>query len=131
MHQARASHTATSSLSQTHRLTSWASSWNRFSTRCIRKTLVYHMAEEYKINFYQKPAPPANPRVKSYNEIQRLLAQAPAPPTHELGLAILSLRSLGGHFGHPSTSCPRGTRLNFFGFCRFSPPSWTVPAVAW
>ena len=46
------------------------------------------MAEAYKINFYQKPAPPANPRVKSYNEIQRLLAQAPAPPTHELGLAI-------------------------------------------
>ena len=46
------------------------------------------MAEEYKINFYQKPAPPANPRVKSYNEIQRLLAQAPAPLTHELGLAI-------------------------------------------
>ena len=37
------------------------------------------MAEKYKINnFYQKPAPPANPRVKSYNEIQRLLAQAPA-----------------------------------------------------
>ena len=43
------------------------------------------MAEAYKINFYPKPAPPANPRVKSYNEIQRLLAQAPAPPTHEPG----------------------------------------------
>ena len=39
------------------------------------------MAEAYKINFYPKPAPPTNPRVKSYNEIQRLLAQAPAPPT--------------------------------------------------
>ena len=46
------------------------------------------MAEEYKINFYPKPAPPTKPRVKSYNEIQRLLAQAPAPPTHEPGLAI-------------------------------------------
>ena len=37
------------------------------------------MAEEYKINFYPKPAPPTNPRVKSFDEIQRLLAQAPAP----------------------------------------------------
>ena len=46
------------------------------------------MAEAYKINFYQKPAPPTNPKVKSYNEIQRLLAQAPAPPTHEPGLEI-------------------------------------------
>ena len=44
------------------------------------------MAEAYKINFYPKPAPPANPRVKSFDEIQRLLAQAPAPPTHEPGL---------------------------------------------
>ena len=35
------------------------------------------MAEAYKINFYPKPEPPTNPRVKSYNEIQRLLAQAP------------------------------------------------------
>ena len=35
------------------------------------------MAEAYKINFYPKPAPPANPRVKSYNEIQRLIAKAP------------------------------------------------------
>ena len=35
------------------------------------------MAEEYKINFYPKPAPPKNPRVKSFDEIQRLLAQAP------------------------------------------------------
>ena len=41
------------------------------------------MAEAYKINFYPKPAPPTNPRVKSFNEIQRLLAQAPAPPTHD------------------------------------------------
>ena len=39
------------------------------------------MAEAYKINFYSKPAPPAKPRVKSFDEIQRLLAQAPAPPT--------------------------------------------------
>ena len=39
------------------------------------------MAEAYKINFYPKPAPPTNPRVKSFDEIQRLLAQAPAPPT--------------------------------------------------
>ena len=45
------------------------------------------MAEEYKINFYPKPAPPTNPRVKSFEEIQRLLAKAPAPPTHEPGLA--------------------------------------------
>ena len=46
------------------------------------------MAEAHKINFYPKPPPPANPRVKSYNEIQRLLAQAPAPPIHEPGLEI-------------------------------------------
>ena len=46
------------------------------------------MAEAHKINFYPKPPPPANPRVKSYNEIQRLLAQAPAPLTHEPGLEI-------------------------------------------
>ena len=39
------------------------------------------MAEAYKINFYPKPAPPAKPRVKSFDEIQRLLAQAPAQPT--------------------------------------------------
>ena len=38
------------------------------------------MAEAYKINFYPKPAPPKNPRVKSFDEIQRLLAQAPTPP---------------------------------------------------
>ena len=44
------------------------------------------MAEAYKINFYPKPAPPAKPRVKSFEEIQRLLAQAPALPTHEPGL---------------------------------------------
>ena len=36
------------------------------------------MAEAYKINFYPKPVPPAKPRVKSFEEIQRLLAQAPA-----------------------------------------------------
>ena len=46
----------------------------------IGSVLVYHMAEAYKINFYPKPAPPTNPRVKSYNEIQRLLAKAPTPP---------------------------------------------------
>ena len=39
------------------------------------------MAEAYKINFYPKPVPPTTPRVKSFEEIQRLLAQAPAPPT--------------------------------------------------
>ena len=44
------------------------------------------MAEAYKINFYPKPTPPANPRVKSFDEIQRLLTKAPAPPTHEPGL---------------------------------------------
>ena len=44
------------------------------------------MAEAYKINFYPKPAPPANPRVKSFEEIQRLLTQAPQTPTHEPGL---------------------------------------------
>ena len=38
------------------------------------------MAEAYKINFYPKPAPPAKPRVKSFDEIQRLLAKAPTPP---------------------------------------------------
>ena len=41
------------------------------------------MAEAHKINFYPKPAPPTNPRVKSFEEIQRLLTKAPAPPTHE------------------------------------------------
>ena len=46
------------------------------------------MAEAYKINFYPKPAPPTKHRVKSFDEIQRLLAQAPAPPTHEPGLEI-------------------------------------------
>ena len=45
------------------------------------------MAEAYKINFYPKPAPPTNPRVKSFEEIERLLAKAPAPPTHEPGLS--------------------------------------------
>ena len=48
------------------------------------------MAEAHKINFYPKPAPPTKHRVKSYNEIQRLLAKAPAPPTHEPGLKIQS-----------------------------------------
>ena len=41
------------------------------------------MAEAHKINFYPKPTPPTNPKVKSFEEIQRLLAKAPAPPTHE------------------------------------------------
>ena len=40
------------------------------------------MAEAYKINFYPKPAPPTNPRVKSFEEIQRLLAQAPKVPEY-------------------------------------------------
>ena len=43
------------------------------------------MAEEYKINFYPKPTPPTNPRVIPFGEIQRLIAKAPAPPTHEPG----------------------------------------------
>ena len=43
------------------------------------------MAESHKINFYPKPLPPTNPRVKSFDEVQRLLAKAPAPPTHEPG----------------------------------------------
>ena len=43
------------------------------------------MAEEQKINFYPKPAPPKNPRVLSFEEIQRLLAKAPALPTHKPG----------------------------------------------
>ena len=45
------------------------------------------MAESHKINFYPKPAPPTNPRVIPFEEIQRLLAKAPAPPTHERGAA--------------------------------------------
>ena len=49
-------------------------------------TLVYHMAEAYKINFYPKPTPPINPRVKSFEEIQRLLAKAPAPPTQHTSI---------------------------------------------
>ena len=40
------------------------------------------MAEAHKINFYPKPAPPAKPRVKSFDEIQRLLAQAPQTPEY-------------------------------------------------
>ena len=40
------------------------------------------MAEAYKINFYPKPVPPTNPRVKSFEEIQRLLAQAPKAPEY-------------------------------------------------
>ena len=43
------------------------------------------MTEAHKINFYPKPAPPAKPRVKSFDEIQRLLAQAPSLPTHKPG----------------------------------------------
>ena len=41
------------------------------------------MAENHKINFYPKPAPPTNPKVLPFEEIQRLLAKAPTPPTHE------------------------------------------------
>ena len=41
------------------------------------------MADKHKINFYPKPAPPTNPRIIPFAEIQRLLAKAPAPPTHE------------------------------------------------
>ena len=40
------------------------------------------MAEAHKINFYPKPVPPTNPRVKSFEEIQRLLAQAPQTPKY-------------------------------------------------
>ena len=40
------------------------------------------MTEAHKINFYPKPAPPTNPRVKSFEEIQRLLAQAPQAPEY-------------------------------------------------
>ena len=43
------------------------------------------MAEKHKINFYPKPAPPKTPRIIPFAEIQRLLAKAPAPPTHEPG----------------------------------------------
>ena len=43
------------------------------------------MADNHKINFYPKPAPPTNPRVLPFEEIQRLLAKAPALPTHEPG----------------------------------------------
>ena len=39
-----------------------------------------------EINFYPKPAPPTNPRVKSFDEIQKLLAQAPAPPTQHTSI---------------------------------------------
>ena len=40
------------------------------------------MTEAHKINFYPKPVPPTNPRVKSFEEIQRLLAQAPQTPKY-------------------------------------------------
>ena len=43
------------------------------------------MAEEHKINFYPEVPPPKNPRVLSFEEIQILLAKAPALPTHEPG----------------------------------------------
>ena len=52
------------------------------------------MAEDYKINFYPKPAPPTNPKIKSFEEIQRLLAKAPAPPTHE---PVVSGKRLAEH----------------------------------
>ena len=41
------------------------------------------MADKHKINFYPKPAPPRNPRIIPFEEIQRLPAKAPAPPRHE------------------------------------------------
>ena len=40
------------------------------------------MTEAHKINFYPKPVPPTTPRVKSFEEIQRLLAQAPQTPKY-------------------------------------------------
>ena len=45
------------------------------------------MADKHKINFYPKPAPPKNPRLIPFAEIQSLLTKAPAPPTHEPGQA--------------------------------------------
>ena len=59
------------------------------------------MTEAYKINFYSKPVPPEKPRVKSYNEIQKLLAKAPAPPTHEPGLEIQA-----PEYNGPKKNCP-------------------------
>ena len=56
------------------------------------------MADNYKINFYPKPAPPTNPRVLPFEEIQRLLAKAPAPPTHEPGSAQACNKNT--HIGH-------------------------------
>ena len=38
------------------------------------------MAEKHKISFYPKPTQPTNPRVIPFEEIQILLAKAPAPP---------------------------------------------------
>ena len=64
------------------------------------------MAEAYKINFYPKPAPPTNPRVKSFNEIQRLLAQAPAPPTHEPGLETQTLKYKTNGPKETALQCP-------------------------
>ena len=46
------------------------------------------MADKHKINFYPKPAPPKNPRIIPFAEIQRLLAKAPAPPTHTQHISI-------------------------------------------
>ena len=63
------------------------------------------MAEACKINFYPKPAPPTKPRVKSFDEIQRLLAKAPAPPTHEPG------RLETQHTSIPHTYGPQKTAL--------------------
>ena len=66
------------------------------------------MAEAYKINFYPKPVPPTNPRIKSFDEIQRLLAQAPAPPTHEPGRLETQHTSIQHTYGPQKTAlqCP-------------------------
>ena len=39
-----------------------------------------------KINFYPKPAPPTKHRVKSFYEIQRLLAKAPGLETQHTNI---------------------------------------------
>ena len=62
------------------------------------------MAEAYKINFYPKPAPPTNPRVKSFDEIQKLLAKAPAPPTHKPGRLETQHTSIQHTYGPKKTA---------------------------
>ena len=47
------------------------------------------MAEAYKINFYPKPVPPAKPRMKSFDEIQILLAKSIAKPYRDNIAAIV------------------------------------------